>query len=463
MCRIADGNSVSAQFRRCRFYENIIYQIQVVSSANFRKSCGTKNGRFNELLVVCELLIINEVEIVNRKNICTTLFNRQIGDCQNSFNYWYWHSKIEKDFGLKITEQIDQRDYHLLYQNHYQYCEFLKSAIVRVDSIRPQDIIQFLRDKNIGNGKIQGELLKIILSKSGAYEACCYLDSFQSSALSYAAVLSNKQCFILIKNKILANDESMARRLLTIEDVSGKNPINYFHQETQVNDFIRSDINIKGDQLYMYALQGNADLLASAIDSLGNKAKDACLQSQDIYKSNILHAVAQSGSIECLNLIIKTMGKDIEHLYIKDLCKVMPSYNAATYGSLRCMRAILQLSPFSLQNECFDENGLPSQLIDRVIDSNSFSKIQFILSILQDHMNIIDKYYSCTVNGINLIQSKFNSSAVSFFLLKEHISFDKDSQFMRNFTQDSDNIPFTLYCAIKSHLHELRFSKKQTM
>jgi Ankyrin repeats (many copies) len=396
---------------------------------------------------------------MNRKNITTTLFQREIGSHQNSYSYW--KLRLEEDFGLTIASQCTQNDSHLLYQNHYHYCEFLKSASIKLESIRPQDIIQFLKDKNVGNGKVQQKLLEVLLSKPGAYEACCYLDSFHASALSHAAVLPNKQCFMLIKEKLLTEDESLLRQLLIKKDRSGKRPIDYFQQGEPAKSFNKTD-NRGGDDLLIFARQGDIGSLASVIDSLGDKAKEACLQSRDSYESNILHAVAESGSIECLKLILKTLGKDIEKLYCEDSRKMTPAYCAASYGSLELLRIILQLSPISLRTELLNSDETPSQLVDRVMDSNDIGKIQLILTILKQDKDKVELWYANHTAGVIYILNNMNFSAANFFLLKECIAFDRDCQLMKKFTHKSD-IPFSLYCAINNHLHELEISQRKTM
>jgi Ankyrin repeats (many copies) len=395
------------------------------------------------------------------KNITRTLFQREIGVHQNSYSYW--KLRLEKDFGLTIEQQGTQSDCHLLYQNHYHYCEFLKSAIIRLESIRPQDIIQFLRDKNVGNGRVQKELLKLLLSKPGAYEACCYLDSFKASALSHAAVLPNKQCFILIKDKLLAENEPLLRQLLIKKDISGTKPIDYFRQGEPVKSFNKTGIR-GGDDLFIFALNGDVDSLASTIDSLRDKAKEACLQSRDSYESSILHAAAESGSMDCLKLIMKTLGKDIEKLYYKDSRKMTPAYYAATYGSLELLRTIIQLSPISPEAELFDSNGTPSQLVDRVMTSNDIGKIQLILTILKQEKDKVELWYANHSDGISWILSDTNSSAANFFLLQECITFDRNCLFIKEFAdRNNENIPFSLYCAVNNHLHELEMSQRKTI
>lgn len=221
-------------------------------------------------------------------------------------------------------------------------------------------------------------------------------------------------------------------------------PIDYLQQEEPVKNIVKGGIR-GGDDLFIFALHGDVDSLASAIDSLGDKAKEACLQSRDSYESSILHAAAESGSIECLKLIIKTLGKDIEKLYYKDSLKMTPAYYAATYGSLEILRITLQLSPVSPEAELLDNDGTPSQLVDRVMTSNDIGKIQLILTILKQDMDKIEQWYANHADGVSWILSDMNFSAANFFLLTECIAFNRDCQFMKKFTDRNDNIPFSLH------------------
>lgn len=392
------------------------------------------------------------IAIANLHNL--RFFDRKRNDTKSEIS----SGQLEEDFGLEIAQNIIKNDCHLLYQKHQHYCEFLKSAINELESIRPKDIIHFLSDRNVGNGRIQKELLTILLSKPGCYQACYYLDEFKQSALSHAALLPDKRCFMLIKDVLLEKNELLLHKLLTKEDRYGKKPIDYL-QEIPVKNIIKT---IKGsDTLFDIVNDGDVDSLAAAINTLGDKAEDACLQSRSCHGNGILHAVAESGSVECLKLIIRTMGKNIDKLYYKNSRNMTPAYYAATYGSLELLQIMLSLSPMAAEEELFNTNGTPSELVDRAITTNDIGKIEFILGLLKNDMDKIEQWYAENPKGIGFILSG-TYSAAHFFLLKERIAFDQDSLFMKKFRTD-DAIPFSVYCTINFHFRELNLSQEMTL
>lgn len=396
------------------------------------------------------------------RNITSTLFQRQIGVHQDSYDYW--KLRLEVDFGLKIAQKSTRGYCHLLYQNHSYYCEHLKSAIIKLQTIRQKDVIQFLQDANIGNGRIQKELLEILLSKPGGLQACCYVDITECSALTYAAMLPNKECFELIKDKLGENNASVLQGLLETKDMVEKTPLDYERKKESTNSNSNSNSIFKtsgGDYLFKFALFGDIDSLKAAITSLGDQAKETCLQSHDRFRRNILHAVAISGSIECLRLIIETLGKDIEKLYCTDSYKETAVSYAAQYGSSEQLELILQRSPFSLAAELLDdEQRAPSKVVTLAMYSGDIGKIQLILNLLKPYKDVVQqKYANDRIGSLSLS----DSSAAHFYLLKEFIEFEEDCVFMRKFNKDHKHASFSLYCMVTDYLHELELRSKKTM
>jgi hypothetical protein len=132
------------------------------------------------------------------KNLGLSLFNREIQGRAKFDLPDYWRKRLEVDFGLKIEN--DTISSYELYQYYYEYYEFIKSAIEQLPALQPRDIRDFLCDKNIGQGKLQINLLKLMLTKPGAEQACAYLDRIGSSALEVALCKGNTKACDLIKS-----------------------------------------------------------------------------------------------------------------------------------------------------------------------------------------------------------------------------------------------------------------------
>jgi hypothetical protein len=136
------------------------------------------------------------------KNIGISLFTREIHGKASLDNPGYWKKRLEVDFGIQTENDENVTTSYQLYQHYNEYYEFIKSAIEELPALRPRDIRDFLCDKNIGQGKLQINLLKLMLTKPGAKQACAYQDHRGSSALEVALSKDNTKVFEIIKNQL---------------------------------------------------------------------------------------------------------------------------------------------------------------------------------------------------------------------------------------------------------------------
>jgi len=115
-----------------------------------------------------------------------SLFNRQINPNTKISSSTFWKKRLEEDFGLQINEEEMVFSSMQLYQYYDEYYQFIENAIDQLPNLEPRDIRDFLCDKNIGQGRLQIRLLKKMLLKPGAIEACLFQDNEDSSALEVA-------------------------------------------------------------------------------------------------------------------------------------------------------------------------------------------------------------------------------------------------------------------------------------
>lgn len=350
------------------------------------------------------------------KNIHLSLFDREFQGKQQLNNTLYWTNLLEKDFGIQVKNENNLISPHRLYQYYYDYYAFIKSGLEKLTTLEPQDIRDFLCDKNIGQGKFQIKLLEYMLNMPGHEAACNYRDNLGSTALKVALAKKNRKAFKLIKNKL--SDEQYRVLKKNIPRTNNKNVRN------TTPEFFQLD----------------------------KSKKDSYLNKRWRSNQSILHRVSTSGSIEELQGYIDLLGKDIEKLYYRDELDRTPAfYIPINAGSTELLDKILSFSCFSLDNELFMTDKTGCTLFNWIMSYADMEMSHFILNLLAGELSIIEeKRYQYNPQVISSVLD--NETALPFYLLLNYFDFDSNSEFMQAFENKKNNLMFTVRLSINDYL-----------
>ncbi len=376
-------------------------------------------------------------------------------------------------FQAKMGPDISAK-YPLSEFPHYtEYYFFVRSIALKLDKIAPLDLWTIIFDKNLGQGEFKAEILAILLDKPGAKEACLFVHRYNWTILTAAAETRNYHCFELIKKRLIEYDCWEYQSNLV--DIVGCTALDYlqhppgkyrrFYKDFESDDLVNCYFQLariitsENSSLQTLARHGDAKNLKKCIQTMGVKAKSAILHFKTTKGRTILHEVAKSGSIECLNIIIDLLGEDIHQLYIAatglwmpldHVCAYgwTPLYYACKYSQLTMIKRLITLFPQSLEE--FTKTTSPSFPWEYILKQNNLSVIHLICSKLpKDNrfmINFLEQESQFLTNDKSVLPY---TSAAAFFVMTQFFLVRNGSSFIENY--DHEETSFIFREAIKLH------------